>query len=313
MKNKTAIIVTFILLQMMSLRAAENPATKSGEVVTVQPSIMVIPYTKTGQDIRTVLEEDAIMRLSIGAIKEAFDYRGFTTIDFVARLKSQIESSAVTSDEQSDFKTELVQNSGADIYIQCEIFVNKTGSGGNNLIMQLQAVDVYTGNSIANKNCESGVFYSEDYYTLAKRALANKDKNSTKDKDVPGVDNFLEAIQQKFNEIVENGRTIVVQLGIASGSKYKFSTEVGEDKFPLSDQIELWMEDNAYKNNYRLKSMSEVSMIFDDVRIPLRNQSNGTNYNPNRFGMELQRFFKQKLGITVSRTLEGNKLFITIN
>jgi len=141
--------------------------------------------------------------------------------------------------------------------------------------------------------------------------LANKDKNSTKDKDVPGVDNFLEAIWQKFHEIFENGRTIIVQIDIEQGSKYKFSSEVGTDKLPLSDQIELWMEENAYKNNYRLQSMSEVSMIFDDVRIPLRNQSNGTNYNPNRFGMDMFRFF-QKLGIPTSRTLKGNKLFITV-
>jgi len=166
MRNKITIIVVSLLLQGFLLQAVGNPATKSGEVVTVRPSIMVIPYTKTGQDLRTVLEEDPIMRLSISAIKEAFDYRGFTTIDFVARLKSQMESKAITSDEQTDFRTELIQNSGADIYIECEILVNKMSSGGNNLILKLQAVDVYTGNSIANKNCESGIFYTEDYEVI---------------------------------------------------------------------------------------------------------------------------------------------------
>ena len=308
-KITLAILLLYGLLLQV---AANNPATNSGgEVVTVQPSIMVIPYTKENEDIRTVLEENTIMRQAIGAIKEAFDYRGFTTVDFVARLKSQMQSSAVTSDEQTDFKTQLIQNSGADIYIQCEIQPTKIGSGGINLRLQLQAVDVYTGNSIANKICESGVFYTEDYYTLAKKALANRDKGSAKEKDVPGVDNFLEAILQKINEMVENGRSIVVEIGIEPSSKYKFSSEVGEDKLPLSDQIELWMGDNAYKNNYRLQGQTEVKMIFDDVRIPLRNQSNNTNYNPSRFGMDMFRFF-QKLGISTSRTLTGNKLFITI-
>ena len=36
---------------------SQNAATNSGgQVQTVQPKIMVIPYTKEGEDIRTILE-----------------------------------------------------------------------------------------------------------------------------------------------------------------------------------------------------------------------------------------------------------------
>ena len=42
----------------------------------MQPKIMVIPYTKEGEDIRTVLEKDANKRIVLTKIKEAFDERG---------------------------------------------------------------------------------------------------------------------------------------------------------------------------------------------------------------------------------------------
>ena len=54
----------------------------------VQPKIMVIPFTKEGEDIRTILEDDINKRIAITKIKEAFDERGFTTVDFTAKLKA---------------------------------------------------------------------------------------------------------------------------------------------------------------------------------------------------------------------------------
>ena len=55
----------------------QNTATSSGgQVLTVQPKIMVIPYTKEGEDLRTILEADVSRRIAITKIKEAFDSRG---------------------------------------------------------------------------------------------------------------------------------------------------------------------------------------------------------------------------------------------
>lgn len=51
-------------------------------------------------------------------------------------------------------------------------------------------------------------------------------------------------------------------------------------------------------------------MIFDDVRIPLKDQ-NGNNYNINKFGLELMKFTR-KLGLQISRDISNNTLVITI-
>lgn len=54
----------------------------------VQPKIMVIPYTKEGEDIRTILENDENKRIALTKIKEAFDERGISTIDFFCKAES---------------------------------------------------------------------------------------------------------------------------------------------------------------------------------------------------------------------------------
>jgi hypothetical protein len=72
MKNKY-LILAILLLQTSLINSAfcQNSATNSGgQVVTVQPKIMVIPYTKEGEDLRTVLENDENKRIAIAKIKE---------------------------------------------------------------------------------------------------------------------------------------------------------------------------------------------------------------------------------------------------
>ena len=45
--------------------------TSVNQVNMSQQKIMVIPYTKEGEDIRTILEEDVIRRIAITKIKES--------------------------------------------------------------------------------------------------------------------------------------------------------------------------------------------------------------------------------------------------
>jgi len=276
----------------------QNAATNSGgQVVTVQPKIMVIPYTKEGEDLRTILEQDENKRIAITKIKEGFDSRGFTTVDFVARLKAAKDNNVFTSDNQTDIKTMIVEMSGADVYVQAEVIVEK-GQSGNSVKLILTAYEISTGNSLANKIGESGRFYTDDFNKLSSKAVESC------------VEDFLNVIQSKFTDIVNNGKSIMVDISFDPGSNYKMSSEVG-DGLPLSDQIELWMEENAFKNNYHIQGTTDVRMIFDDVRIPLKDQSTGNNYNTNRFGLEMYRFF-QKLGISIGRDIKGNTLYITI-
>jgi hypothetical protein len=297
--NKLKYLLLAFLLPFINLAFGQNAATGSdGQVVTVQPKIMVIPYTKEGEDLRTILEQDENKRIAITKIKEGFDGRGFTTVDFVAKLKAAKDNNIFTSENQTDIKTQIVEMSGADVYVQAEVIAER-GQSGNSVNLILTAYEVSTGNSLSNKVGESGKFYTEDFNKLSSKAVESC------------VDDFLNVMQAKFTDIVNNGKSIMIEISFAPESQYKMSSEVGDDSLPLSDQLELWMEENAFKNNYHIQGTTDVRMIFDDVRIPLKDQSTGNNYNPNKFGLEIFKLFK-KLGMNIGRDIKGNTIYITV-
>lgn len=278
---------------------SQNAATNSGgQVQTVQPKIMVIPYTKEGEDIRTILEADVNKRIAITKIKESFDSRGFTTVDFVAKLKAAKDNNTFTSDNQTDIKTQIIQMSGADIYVQAEVNVQK-GQSGTSVTLILTGYEASTGNSLSNKIGESGKFFTDDIGKLASKAVESV------------AEDFLNVMQIKFTEIVNNGKSVIVEISFDASSQYNMSSEIGSDGLPLSDQLEMWMEKNAFKNNYHIQGTSDLKMIFDDVKIPLKDQASGNNYNPNKFALELWKFIKG-LGLQPGKDVKGNTIFITI-
>lgn len=280
-------------LSILGMAIAANAQQK----VTVQPKIMVVPFTKEGEDIRTILEEDVNKRIVLTKIKEAFDSRGFTTVDFFGKIKSLSRTNGLAEDNQTDLKSMIIQQSGADIYVDAEIDIILSGSG-NSVKVIMTAYDISTGNSLANKIGDSGKFYTDDIGKLASKAIEGQ------------ADDFLNVMQTKFNDIVENGRSISVTIGFAQTSQYSMASEVGDDGMTLSDNIELWMSENAYKNNYHIQGTTDKQMIFDDVRIPLKDE-NGNNYNINKFGLSFM-MFARKMGLQIGRSISNNTLVITI-
>ena len=295
MKN---IIILFLILLIVGVNSKNAICQTPSNVNTVQPKIMVIPYTKEGEDIRTILEEDINKRIAITKIKEGFDGRGFTTVDFTAKLKAAKDNNVFTTESQTDIKTQIIQMSGADVYVQAEVSSLKTQSGSS-VTLVLTAYEASTGNSLSNKVGESGKFYTDDFGKLASKAVESC------------VGDFLNVMQIKFTDIVNNGKSVIIDISFDANSSYKMSSEMGTDQLPLSDQIEVWMEKNAYKNNYHIQGTTALKMIFDDVRIPLKDPVNGNNYNPNKFALEIFKFFKG-IGLQPMKDIKGNTIFITI-
>lgn len=297
----TKIVLALLLIQICIYKSVlcQNAATNSGgQVTTVQPKIMVIPYTKEGEDLRNVLENDENKRIAIAKIKEAFDGRGFTTVDFVAKLKAAKDNNVFTSDNQTDIKSQIIQMSGADVYTQAEVIVEK-GQSGNSVKLILTAFEASTGNSLSNKVGESGKFYTDDFNKLASKAVESC------------VEDFLNVMQAKFTDIVNNGKSVIIDISFDGVSQYNMSSEIGSDGLPLSDQIEMWMEKNAFKNNYHIQGTTDLRMIFDDVRIPLKDQVTGNNYNPNKFALEIFKFLKG-LGLQPAKDVKSSIIYITI-
>lgn len=281
-------IIFFLLALVATVAKAQN-------VSTVQPKIMVMPYVAEGVDIRQTIETDPNIRIVLSKIREAFDKRGFTTIDFETKLKAQSANNALSDNAQTNRRSMIIQSSGADIYVETE-YIYTPSQAGNSVKVLMKACDVSTGGALASKDAFSGQFYTEDVGRLAGAAVEKV------------ADEFLNVIQTKFDDIVENGRSISLDIKIDESSTHSLHEEMGESE--LVDQIEDWVADHAYKNNYHIQGSTEVEMIFDEIRIPLKDE-NGRNYNINQFDREVRQLFR-KLGIKVSHVSKNNILVITI-
>lgn len=268
------------------------------QVNTVQPSIMVIPYVPEGADMRKALDVSNEKRQVIAQISGAFADKGFQTKDFYANFKAVTQNSAFEDGTKTDLKSQIIQSSGADIFVEADININESGDG-NSVRVVIKACEASTSKVLASKIGDSGKFYTTDYGKLGAKAVQK------------AMEDFLTTMQQSFNDMIANGRSIVVNVTFSEMSDYDTTTELGEDGFELRDLLELWMEENAYKNYYHIQGTTDKKMVFDEVRIPLKDPTTGRNYNINKFSMSLASFFK-KYGMQVDRNMNGGTLYITV-
>lgn len=303
MKKNKLIIIVFAILNCWTFSTfAQNAATNSnGQVNQVQPSIIVIPYKTEGQKFRQLLEDPEKgfqKRIAISRVKEAFDSRGFTTYDFMGELTKAEAAGAFSASTQTDEKDVIVKNSGADIFVVVDINVEK-GTSGTDVKIILQAFETATGRSLTNKDASSGKFYTEGISKLAGKAI-----------DVMKED-FLNVLQTKFTDIVNNGRSLYMEFLLDTNSTLTFQSEIGTDGDLLSESIVDWMGKNSFKNYAKKGGSTALKIIYDDVRIPLKEQVTGMNYDVESFGRLIRKYLKS---INATATIEypRGQIIVTI-
>lgn len=299
-------LVIFSLILFTNL--AQSQVERNPKVQQVQPIIMVIPYAKQNEDLRTVLENNVELRTALAKVKEGFDDRGFTTVDFVAKLKAAELDEVFTSTSQSDVKSTLVAFSGADIYVEVEAYKN-ISSSGNSARVTISAYDAYTARSMGTKTSSSHTMDTEMFDKLVEQALKRKERGS----EIAMVEDFLNVMQEKFTEMIENGRAVKIMFMLDGNAEYDFNSE-NDDGDLLLEIIEDWMADNSYKNNYNLQGLLGNRLTFSEVRIPLRDERN-RNYTPSKFGRAIRKNFRNKEidGIEINAKTEyrGGTIYIT--
>jgi hypothetical protein len=301
-KQKSALILCVVILLGNLISYAQNSSTNSGgQTNQIQPSIIVVPFKKEGEKYRQLLE-DPIQgfqkRIAISRVKEAFDSRGFTTYDFIAELTKSETAGIFTASSLMDEKDLIVKNSGADIFVVVDINVDK-GASGTDVKIILQAYETATARSLTNKDASSGKFYTDDISRLAGRAIDAMKED------------FLNVLQSKFTDILNNGRSIYMEFVIDQGAAINFQSEIGDDGDLLSEVIMDWMSQNAYKNYAKRGGSTALKLIYDDVRIPLKDQSTGLNYEIESFGRLIRKYLRT---INISSMIEypRGQILVTI-
>ena len=145
------------------------------------------------------------------------------------------------SDAVDDIKNQVIELSGADVYVEVESQINRSNLG-NSVTVILTAFDAFSGQSFSNKVANSPSFYTEKFEKLIEKAVDSV------------IEDFLNTIQSKFDQIVENGRSIVLNVSINGEAEIDLDSEFDDEL--LSDLIELWIQDNAFKGYYHLQGMT---------------------------------------------------------
>ena len=293
---KNYIFASLIILLLFTPKTySQNSANENK---TIQPTIMVIPFVAKGESVRSKMESDNNILVAVTKVKEGFDKRGVNTIDLRAKLKQLSNIDVLEEDAQTSDKDEVIRLSGADIYVEVQSKRNYSHSG-NSVSLVLTAYDAFSGQSLANKVVNSPSFYTKNFEKLTEKAVEKT------------IDDFLNTIQTKFDNILENGRSLVLTIGIAEDSEIDFDKEYNDGNDLLSDLIEDWVEENAFKNYYHMQGTTKSKMIFDDVRVPVKDAKTGRSYKVSSYVRKLRKFLRS-LGLKFDRTVQGSNIVITI-
>ncbi|MFT6334621.1 MAG: hypothetical protein ACI86M_001509 [Saprospiraceae bacterium] len=292
MKTKLLFFWSFIFVVTANI----NLPAQDTAPAKIQPKVMVIPYTTSDGSISSELEKNDLVRLAISNVKEAFDKRNFPTVDLGAKLKQLRNDKVMELENQTSIKQDLIEISGADMYIETETTINRSG-GGNSVTIILSAYDAFTGVSLANKSGVSPRFYTESFEKLVDKAVSEM------------TDDFMNTLQMRFDDINANGRMLAMNISFSEDSEFDMDHEF-EDLDMVSDKVEDWLERNCFGSYYHIQGVTATKMIIDEMRVPLRTED-GKNFRISKFVQKFRKHLRT-LGLESSRDLQGGRIFITI-
>ena len=231
------------------------PLTMMGQVK--KPTLMVVPadtwcsangymteFEEQGKTTRVADYEAAITENMdlynvITKIGELMSEQGFPLKDMSQTVKNLKQSAA--EDEMTTSRTggstlaetpldRLLNRAKADIMIEVAWKVNKIGPKSS-ITYTLRALDAYSGEQIAAGQGTGAPSFSAELPVLLEEAVVEK------------MDGFLSQLQDHFNDLLENGRKVNIDVRIFdNGSGLSFEEEYNGEE--LTDIIDNWMAEN---------------------------------------------------------------------
>src|SRR5690606_17287996 len=125
----------------------------------------------------------------------------------------------------------IIAMSVADIWVEVDVLPLESSGAGQSVTVILNAHDAATGRSLGSKSCRSRYANGVDYGKLIEVAL-----DACKEE-------FLNTMQSKFDDIVENGRPVSIELNFSSNSSWNLDSEIGDDTFFYF--LDTWFTDFA--------------------------------------------------------------------
>jgi len=155
------------------------PYLTKAQSTTVQPRIIIIPYTASGQNALDEYENNFSYRTAVTEIANSLNNRGFKPDDLQEIISKIKENEAISTLKGVSFDPveRIYQYSSSDIILKVEIYIHTDYAGANSIQINMRAIDKITSKAMYAMNFDATPhFKTDDYGYLARRALTEKTK-----------------------------------------------------------------------------------------------------------------------------------------
>ena len=230
-------------------------------------------------DYEKALQQDAQLNNMITRIGNMMTDRGFNLVDLEQSVKSikkyaaedaliaSKRSGAVLAESPLD---QLRRVAKCDIILQLDWQVNTNGPK-KSITYNLRGLDAYSNKQVAGAQGTGAPSMSADLAVLLEEAATVH------------MDNFTSRLQAHFDDMVENGREVVVDIRVFENPE-QVDLETEYDGLELAEIIENWMSDNTVNHRFEKTDGTESFILFEQVRIPM--------FQPNGSGMSTENFVR---------------------
>ncbi|MDC3258238.1 DUF6175 family protein [Flavobacteriales bacterium] len=267
----------------------------------IQPSMMVLPYTKSGESALGLYEEQKEYRAIIAGIEQAIIDRGGELRDLERTIQNAREQMLREGNKYKGVQDAINQNASAEITVEAEIDYHNTGKYIQ-FGIRLKAVETSTGTVVyPGKYFSSPNFpYNTNFQTVATNLL-------TYDKgDGVYIDIFMNGMQAGFTKMVKEGKPITAIVLTDDNSAFFLNDEANDDFELITDKIDEWVSSKAHNGIFNVESSSDNRLEMT-IKIPLRD-ADDKPYSTKKFAKEF-RIAILKICRNVSNTMgDGSRV-----
>ena len=289
---KCKYLISLVMLTMCSL-SAFGQAKK--------PTLMVVPsdawckehgyeqaFDNQGTkemipDYKAAVSADKQLNAVISKINILMADRGFPLKDLQQNVKSisnlSAEDPLIASKRSGAAILEspldrLRRTAKADIILDIDWTVNTMGPKSS-ITYNLRALDAYSNKQIAGAEGTGKGSFSAELPVLLEEAVQDH------------MDAFVERLQSHFDDLLINGREVVLDMRVFETSSVDFEKEY--NGYELNEVIDNWLSDNCVNHQFSKSDATESMILYEQVRIPLY-KANGQAQDTYGFARELARF-----------------------
>lgn len=299
-KGLSVLFLLFLNTDLTSAQCNEN-------LNVVQPSIMVLPRTNAGEDLRTIIDDRPEIRVGVSRVTEYLnENQGYQTYDFETRLKALIRDGVITNSQtKNEVKDAVLRNIPADIVMEIDHMYVES-EHGNLVRTVLEANVTASGKNMGSKMCESRMARVSDIGKLTDLALMSKSDDNT-----PCIDQFLNEMLDDWGRIATGGNSLKIDFSFDKNSDLDMNSIVASKKDRIKYIVEDWLKQESLDGGYKIAMTTENKLIVEDFRFATCNPETGESQSTTDIERKLDQFFIN-LGLSAKLSNSTGSIFVHI-